>query len=135
MYRSPRRLAWQQATSYAVTVSQGVLPGCKFAMALVQLLMLASMDDFVSAVGLDIPARLGFSFSLDIFADDLTLQVVARRTDICRIATDAVALPCDTLLILGLPVAKSKAFLTTSDDSTAPAVARFLRKYGFQAQS
>jgi hypothetical protein len=60
MYRAPRRLVRQQATPYAVTVSQGVLPGCKFAMAFVQLLMLASMDDFVSTVGLDIPAQVGF---------------------------------------------------------------------------
>eukprot|EP00959_Pyramimonas_sp_CCMP1952_P422943 8859752-Pyramimonas_sp.AAC.1 len=62
MYRAPRRLVWQQATSYAVTVSQGVLPGCKFAMAFVQLLMLASMDDFVGTVGLGIPAQMGFFF-------------------------------------------------------------------------
>eukprot|EP00959_Pyramimonas_sp_CCMP1952_P376230 7880588-Pyramimonas_sp.AAC.1 len=70
--------------------------------------MLASLDDFVCTVGLGIPAQMRFSFSLDVFADDLALQVVARRADLCRIATDAVALLCDTRQDLGLPVAKPK---------------------------
>eukprot|EP00959_Pyramimonas_sp_CCMP1952_P068301 1425432-Pyramimonas_sp.AAC.1 len=98
MYRAPRRLVWLQATSYSVAVDQGVMPGCKYAMALVQLLMLSAMDDFVAAVHpLQGNRGAGFSSSLDVFAGDLTLQAEAQLKFLQQMSVDVIKLLCESL--------------------------------------
>ena len=78
---------------------------------------------------------MSFRFSLDIFADDLTLQVACQLKALQQLSVETIKMLCDTLQDLGLPVAKSKALLTASDGVPSQRIAHRLRGYGFQAQS
>eukprot|EP00959_Pyramimonas_sp_CCMP1952_P071886 1501433-Pyramimonas_sp.AAC.1 len=62
--------------------------------------------------------------SLDVYADDLTLQIVMKRVDIIRVSAETLALLADTLRDLELPIAVSKAKVVATDVPLATAVAR-----------
>eukprot|EP00959_Pyramimonas_sp_CCMP1952_P233218 4873747-Pyramimonas_sp.AAC.1 len=102
-------------------------------MALVQLLVLSAMDGFVGAAQpLQGSCGAGFSSSLDVFADDLTLQVEAQLEFLQQVSVDVIKLLCESLTELGLPIAKSKALLAGSDEQMPTMVAGRLKKCGFR---
>eukprot|EP00959_Pyramimonas_sp_CCMP1952_P448546 9392062-Pyramimonas_sp.AAC.1 len=104
-------------------------------MALVQLLMLSAMGDFAAAVqSLPGSCDAGFSSSLDVFADDLTLQVEAQLHFLQQMSVDVTKLSCESLTDLGLPIAKSKGILAGADVQMPTMVAGRLKKYGFRPQ-
>eukprot|EP00959_Pyramimonas_sp_CCMP1952_P011384 238912-Pyramimonas_sp.AAC.1 len=64
------------------------------------------MDDFVAMVyPLQVNSDAGFSSSLDIFADDLTLQIETQLRFLQQMSVDVIKLLCDSLTDLGLPIA------------------------------
>jgi hypothetical protein len=97
-------------------------------MFFLQLLFLEPLDAFMEETAM-LPR------SLDVYADDLTLQIVMKRGDIIRVSAETLALLADALRDPELPIAVSKAKVMATDMPLATAVARRVQKHGFKPVS
>eukprot|EP00959_Pyramimonas_sp_CCMP1952_P055074 1151147-Pyramimonas_sp.AAC.1 len=79
MYIAPRRLAWAGCHVVPIWASQGVLPGCPFAMFCLQCVMLTPFDELVNSTEY-------ISRSLDIYADDITIAITGPASHIVSAA-------------------------------------------------
>eukprot|EP00959_Pyramimonas_sp_CCMP1952_P057595 1202280-Pyramimonas_sp.AAC.1 len=83
MYAAPRRIRWGTTYSYAARVTQGALPGRSVAMHLLQLIMVLPFDVYQASIT-QIP------HTLDIYADDITLQIMMKADEIVQAAQAAI---------------------------------------------
>eukprot|EP00959_Pyramimonas_sp_CCMP1952_P348665 7304335-Pyramimonas_sp.AAC.1 len=125
MYAAPRRIRWGATFSCAVRATQGALPGCSVAMHLLQLIMILPFDVYQASIT-QIP------HTLDIYADDITLQIMLKADGVVQAAQAAIGRLAVVLQALGLPIAKDKAKILGSAEDIAAQVARGVSQYGFQ---
>ena len=126
MYVAPRRVRWGSTYSYAVRVGQGVRPGCTAAIYLLQLVMITPFDVFVASTS-HVPR------SIDVYADDVTVQVVEHISTIVGTAIAMLSRLAVVLQALQLPIARDKAKVVSSDTEVAKQVVQGTKQHGFQA--
>eukprot|EP00959_Pyramimonas_sp_CCMP1952_P284252 5941843-Pyramimonas_sp.AAC.1 len=118
MYYAPRRIKWTTSFSYSCQVSRGVLPGCSTAMFLLQLVMMLPFSIFEKSFANTDEVH----HSLDIYADDITLQVATTRHDIVDQTVRILQRLAAVLRALDLPIAQDKAKALASDFAIAQQV-------------
>eukprot|EP00959_Pyramimonas_sp_CCMP1952_P375955 7874359-Pyramimonas_sp.AAC.1 len=106
MYSAPRRLAWDGCNAVPIWASQGVLPGCPFAMFCLQCVMLTPFDELFNRTEC-------ISRSLDIYADDITITITGPASHIVSAACVLLRMVARGLVQLGLPPARHKMTITS----------------------
>ncbi|CAK0815424.1 unnamed protein product, partial [Prorocentrum cordatum] len=103
----------------------GALPGCTIAMHLLQLTVMMSFDVFSASLH-------GLNVTLDIYVDDITMQILSHSAEMAGLASSVIARPVTVSEALELPTARDKAKIMGSSLWLAEQVARRLHAFGFE---
>eukprot|EP00959_Pyramimonas_sp_CCMP1952_P348664 7304334-Pyramimonas_sp.AAC.1 len=94
-------------------------------MHLLQLVMILPFDVYQASI-------TQLPHTLDIYADDITLQIMLKADEVVQAAQAAIGRLAVVLQSLELPIAKDKAKILGSAEDIAAQVARGVSQYGFQ---